>query len=101
MRGRTRRPRASASERVDGDRTVRGRDANFRSYRLDADGWHRRNVFLPEQPAVGFTVTRGEDPEEMQRLCEVYEASDEEGRRLIRMFAELSISEALQIPPRT
>jgi len=85
---------------IDGDKTVRGRDANFIAYRLETAGWRKRHVFLPEQPSVGFTVARGEDPEEMQRLCEVYEASDDEGRRLIRLFAELSISDALQIPPR-
>lgn len=85
---------------VDGDRTVRGTDANFVSYRHDSGTWRKRYVFLPEQPASGFTVARGEDAEEMQRLCEVYDASDEEGRRLIRLFAELSISDALQIPPR-
>ena len=85
---------------VDGDRTVRGADSNFLSYRLESDGWRKRNVFLPEQPSTGFTVARGEDAEEMQRLCDVYIASDEEGRRLIRLFAELSVSDALQIPPR-
>ena len=84
---------------VDGDRTVRGRDAHFVSFRLEHGGWKRRPVFLPEQPSTGFTVARDEDAEEMQNLCAVYEASDEEGRRLIRMFAELSVSDALQIPP--
>ena len=53
-----------------------------------------------EQPSVGFTVARGEDTAEMQRLCRVFEASEEEGRRLIRLFAELSVSDALEIPPR-
>jgi hypothetical protein len=86
---------------VDGDQTVRGVDAQFLSYRFDRGGWQKRNVFLPEQPNIGFTVAKGEDPEEMQRLCAVYEASDEEGRRLIRLFAELSVSEVLQIPPRS
>jgi hypothetical protein len=85
---------------IDGDKTIRGVDAHFLSYRYEDGGWHRRRVFLPEQPAMGFTVARGEDAEEMQRLCAVYEASDEEGRRLIKMFAELSVSDALQIPPR-
>jgi hypothetical protein len=84
---------------VDGDRTVRGTDAHFLSYRYEDGSWRRRRVFLPEQPALGFTVARGEDADEMQRLCAVYEASDDEGRRLIRMFAELSVSDALQIPP--
>jgi hypothetical protein len=86
---------------VDGDKTVRGADAQFLSFRLENSTWRRRHVFLPEQPAVGFTVARGEDADEMQRLCTVYEASDDEGRRLIRLFAELSVSDALQIPPRT
>lgn len=86
---------------VDGDKTIRGVDAQFISYRFDHGQWHRRHVFLPEQPVTGFTVARGEDAAEMQRLCEVFEASDEEGRRLIRLFAELSVSHALQIPPRT
>lgn len=85
---------------VDGDRTVRGADAQFVAYRFEGGAWKRRNAFLPEQPSAGFTVARGEDADEMQRLCAVYEASDEEGRRLIRMFAELSVSDALQIPPR-
>ena len=84
---------------VDGDKTVRGKDAQFLSYRFENNAWQRRRVFLPEQPAVGFTVARIEDSEEMQRLCRVYQASDDEGRRLIRMFAELSISDVLQIPP--
>ncbi|HEY3055709.1 MAG TPA: hypothetical protein VGK31_07245 [Thermoanaerobaculia bacterium] len=85
---------------VDGDKTVRGADAAFLCYRLENGVWRRRRVFLPEQPAIGFTVARNEDSAEMQRLCRVYEASDEEGRRLIRLFAELSVSDALEIPPK-
>ncbi|HET8796055.1 MAG TPA: hypothetical protein VFO89_00100 [Thermoanaerobaculia bacterium] len=86
---------------VDGDKTVRGVDAQFLSYRFERGGWQKRHVFLPEQPSAGFTVAKGEDTEEMQRLCAVYEASDDEGRRLIRLFAELSVSEVMQIPPRS
>src|SRR5689334_565038 len=33
---------------VDGDRTVRGKDAGYLSYRFDGHGWSRRRVFLPE-----------------------------------------------------
>jgi hypothetical protein len=85
---------------VDGDKTVRGRDAAYLAYRLERGAWVKRRVFLPEQPSIGFTVARTTDTNEMQRLCAVYEASDDEGRRLIRLFAELSVSDALQIPPR-
>ena len=95
------RPMKSTRETpIDGDRTVRGADAGFLCYRLDNGVWRRRRVFLPEQPSSGFTVARNEDHAEMQRLCRVYEASDDEGRRLIRLFAELSVSEQLQIPPK-
>jgi hypothetical protein len=85
---------------VDGDKTVRGADAGFLTYRLEGGVWRKRRVFLPEQPSMGFTVARTEDSAEMQRLCRVYEASDEEGRRLIRLFAELSVSDVLDIPPK-
>lgn len=84
---------------VDGDKTIRGKDAAFLCYRLEGNVWRKRRVFLPEQPNMGFTVARTEDSEEMQRLCRIYQASDDEGRRLIRLFAELSVSDALQIPP--
>lgn len=84
---------------IDGDKTVRGKDAAYLCYRLEHNTWTKRRVFLPEQPPVGFTVARSTDTEEMRRLCAVYEASDAEGRRLIRLFAELSVSDALQIPP--
>jgi hypothetical protein len=86
---------------IDGDKTVRGADAAYLCYRFDNGLWSRRRVFLPEQPASGFTVARLEDSDEMQQLCRVYAASDAEGRRLIRLFAELSVSNALEIPPRT
>jgi len=93
-------PAIQIMSKIDGDKTVRGKDASYICYRLDDRGWQRRAVFLPEQPALGFTVARGVDPEEVQRLQRVYQASDDEGRRLIRLFAELSVSEALEIPRR-
>lgn len=96
---RTRRGKLSRIEpEIDGDRTVRGTAAGFLSFRLEGGVWHKRRVFLPEQPPVGFTVARTTDGDDLQRLCRVYEVSDDEGRRLIRMFAELSVSEALEIP---
>ncbi|HKO02442.1 MAG TPA: hypothetical protein VJ032_12145 [Thermoanaerobaculia bacterium] len=84
---------------IDGDKTVRGKDAAYLSYRFEGGAWNKRRVFLPEQPPLGFTVARTTDSSDLQRLCRVYEASDDEGRRLIRLFAELSVSAALGIPP--
>jgi hypothetical protein len=86
-------------ESVDGDKTVRGKDARFLCYRFEGSVWRKRRVFLPEQPAMGFTIATTVDNDEIHRLCQIYQASDEEGRRLIRLFAELSVSDALQIPP--
>lgn len=84
---------------IDGDRVVHSRDVRYLCYRLERSGWSRRAALLPEQPETGFTVAREEDPEEISLLCSVYEAADEEGRRLIRMFAELSVAGALGLPP--
>jgi hypothetical protein len=85
---------------VDGDRTVRGKDAGFLCYRLESGHWKKTRAFLPEQPSTGFTVARWVEPTEIQRLCQVFEAADAEGRRLIQLFAELSISDEMEIPPR-
>lgn len=85
---------------VDGDKTVRGKDAAFVCFRLEKGQWRRRAAFLPEQPVTGFTVARWVEPAETGRLCQVYQAADEEGRRLIQLFAELSVSDELEIPPR-
>jgi hypothetical protein len=85
---------------VDGDRTVRGKDAGFLCYRFENGHWRKQRAFLPEQPATGFTVARWVEPNEINRLCQVFEAADDEGRRLIQLFAELSVSDELEIPPR-
>jgi len=52
--------------------------------------WTRELTDSPEQPPDGFTVAAWEDDEELQSLCETWELADEEGRRLIRLVAELS-----------
>src|SRR5436190_8361512 len=49
-------PGAVEVETVDGDQTVRGSDAGFLCFRFEKGVWTRRRVFLPEQPAMGFTV---------------------------------------------
>ena len=94
-------PALPHGQAIDGDKTVRGTQARYVCYRLESNlTWSRRAVFLPEQPPLGFTVARDVDHDEMERLCRVFLVSDEEGRRLIRLFAELSISEEMEIPPK-
>lgn len=85
---------------IDADVTIRPRDAGYFCYRLENGQWQKTRAFLPEQPSVGFTVARHENAREIERLCRAYQNADAEGRRLIRLFAELSVSEAMHLPPR-
>lgn len=68
----------------------RSRARNFLSYRFRDGEWLREHTDSQEQPKDGFTVAAYEDDADLQSLCETYAAADEEGRRLIRLVAELS-----------
>ncbi|HET7433819.1 MAG TPA: PilZ domain-containing protein [Thermoanaerobaculia bacterium] len=72
------------------------RSRGFVAYRLKGTSWWRVPTTSSKQPADGFTVAAFEDDEEVETLCRAYEKADEEGRRLIRMVAELS---ALSVSP--
>ena len=68
----------------------RARSRNYVTYRFNDGEWSRSFSDSPEQPEDGFTAAAFEDQNELTTLCETYETSDEEGRRLIRLVAELS-----------
>jgi hypothetical protein len=71
----------------------RMRARGYISYRLkDGKKWRVTATKSPLQPADGFTVADHEDEEEIETLCQAYERADEEGRRLIRLVAELSMT---------
>jgi hypothetical protein len=70
------------------------RSSGFVSYRLRDGKWWRVPTDKPEQPDNGFTVAAYEDEGELETLCAAYEAADEEGRRMIRLVAELSVRSA-------
>lgn len=70
----------------------RKRSRGFVSYRLRDSRWWRVPTDSPIQPEDGFTVADWEDETELEELCRTYETSDEEGRQLIRLVAELSLS---------
>ena len=70
----------------------RARVRGFHCYRMQPDGmWIHRTTSDPIQPPDGFTVAAYEDVEDLEVLCRAYEISDEEGRRLIRLVAEISV----------
>ncbi|HEX7828123.1 MAG TPA: PilZ domain-containing protein [Thermoanaerobaculia bacterium] len=68
----------------------RSRSHGFISYRLKDGRWWRLPGDSPVQPADGFTVGAHEDEDEIETLCRAFEQADDEGRRLIRLVAELS-----------
>lgn len=82
---------------LSGDVMVRSRDAPFVSFRLDAGGWRQAFTFLPDQPERGFTVATGEDEDELALLRRTYAQSSDEGRDLVKLFAELSVQERLRL----
>jgi len=70
----------------------RARAKGYLAYLFDGKSWTIRRTHLGQQPRNGFTVGAYEDEDDLEALCRTYEAADEEGRNLIRLVAELSVS---------
>lgn len=68
----------------------RARSEGWIAYRWSGDDWLITPTSSPAQPEDGFTVAAYEDEDELRALCETYETANDEGRRLIRLVAELS-----------
>jgi hypothetical protein len=77
-----------------------GKGTEFLRFELINGAWRRTTTTRPDQPAHGFTISAGEDHAHIQMLCHTFENSDEPGRQLIKMMAELSISREEGIPTR-
>lgn len=65
--------------------------------RWDGKTWKKMASLKANQPADGFTVSASE--KDVDKLCRTFQSADEEGRRLIRMLAELSVAPSHQSPP--
>ena len=61
--------------------------------------WKKKRTHDPGQPTEGFTVSATEDQAQIEMLCEAYEKSDRDGRKMIQLFAQLSIVEGEGIAP--
>jgi hypothetical protein len=77
-----------------------GKGTQFLRYELINDKWRRTETTRPDQPMNGFTISVDEAPTHIAMLCETYQSSDAEGRKLIKLMSELSISKAEGIPTR-
>lgn len=72
----------------------RTRSRGYITYRLYGNRWWREATKSSDQPDNGFTVAAHEDQDDLEVLCGAYENADDEGRRLIRLVAELSARSA-------
>jgi len=72
----------------------------FDTYKLDGKSWRKRSTTLPTQPPDGFTVPSSEDDDHIQLLCRTYESASEDGRKMVRALAEVSVSKVKGLPPK-
>ena len=72
----------------------RKRATSFVWYRLVKGEWQMSVTLDPNQPLDGFSVSADDDQTEMELLKQTYEETDDAGRDLIRLFANLSIASA-------
>lgn len=72
----------------------------YRRCELVGGTWRKTETIRPQQPLNGFTVSAEVDPHHVEMLCDAWERTTTEGRRLTRLLAELSISREEGIPTR-
>jgi hypothetical protein len=77
-----------------------GKGGELLRFELVNGAWRRTATTRPDQPAHGFTISAEEDREHIEMLCHTFANSDEPGRKLIKMMAELSISQTEGVPTR-
>lgn len=62
--------------------------------------WRRTETIHPKQPDNGFTISADVDPFQVEMLCEAWERTTAEGRRLVRLLAELANDKSEGVPTR-
>jgi hypothetical protein len=74
------------------------RESGYVCYQLDHSTWRKKRTHDPGQPLEGFTISALEDTDQAELLCDAYARSDREGRRMIQLFAQLSIMDGEGTP---
>ena len=69
-----------------------GKGDRFRRCEMIDGVWRKVETGIRQQPVDGFTVSAEVPTPEVDVLCRTYESTTEEGRRLTRILAQLSIS---------
>lgn len=75
------------------------KETGYVCYHLENNTWRKKRTHDPGQPIEGFTISATEDRAQADLLCEAYLKSDREGRKMIQLFAQLSIMEGEGIAP--
>ena len=75
------------------------KESGYICYHLENNTWRKKRTHDPGQPTEGFTISATEDRAQADLLCEAYRRSDKEGRKMIQLFAQLSIMEGEGIAP--
>lgn len=74
-------------------------ESGYICYHLEFNTWRKKRTHDPAQPSDGFTISAMEDHAQADLLCDAYRKSDREGRKLIQLFAQLSIMDGEGITP--
>lgn len=75
------------------------KETGYICYHLEGRTWRRKRTHDPGQPTEGFTISATEDRAQAELLCDAYLNSDKEGRKMIQLFAQLSIMEGEGVVP--
>ena len=62
--------------------------------------WHFSETPHSAQPISGFTISADVGMQYVDRLCKTYQRADEEGRRLTKILAQLSVTHGEGVPTR-
>jgi len=79
---------------------IEGKSGRYRRCQFFNNDWNISETTNPEQPLNGFTVSAEVSPRYLHMLCVTWEKTDDEGKRLTRILAELSINKAEGVPTR-
>ncbi len=77
-----------------------GKGDRYRRCELVDGKWRRIDTTRSEQPLNGFTISADISPYYIDLLCQTYQLTDEEGKKLTQTLAQLSISKAEGVPTR-
>ena len=67
------------------------KETGYICYHLENNTWRKKRTHDPGQPSEGFTISATEEENQAHLLCDAYSRSDRDGRKMIQLFAQLSI----------